>query len=213
MQLGGSVFLISGGAWRGCGAATARMVVAGGGMSVSAVAAAPTTRRAPQARPLLHGGPSGARERADQGDGHSAPYPIATDAVHTKFGQARQVLGMTINCQQRVKALADQLAREPISATALEQRVLRHLWVIDDDTGTRARTVSARSSGCWRSSEAAGAAGTPPATAPAASGRRSTRSPSTWTTAIHDPLEPGAALVRGHLAQAACARAGVGRVM
>ena len=43
--------------------------------------------------------------RADQGDGHSAPYPIATDAVHTKLGSAPQVLGMTVNCQQRVRRL------------------------------------------------------------------------------------------------------------
>ena len=82
-----------------------------------------------------------------------------TGNLQTKFAQARQVLGMTIDYQQQFKALADQFALEPISETALKQRVLRHLWVIDDDTGTRARTVSARSSGCWRSSEAAGAPG------------------------------------------------------
>ena len=35
---------------------------------------------------------------------------------------------------------ADRLsACESISATALERRVLRHVWVIDEDTGARAR--------------------------------------------------------------------------
>jgi Domain of unknown function (DUF932) len=79
-----------------------------------------------------------------------------TGNLQTKFAEARQVLGMTIDYQQQFKALADRLACEPISPASLEHRVLRHLWVIDDDTGARARTVSARSSGCWRSSEAAG---------------------------------------------------------
>ena len=46
---------------------------------------------------------------------------------------------MTIDYQKQFKALADRLALEPISAAALEHRVLRHLWVIDDDTGSRAR--------------------------------------------------------------------------
>ena len=46
---------------------------------------------------------------------------------------------MTIDYQKQFKALADRLALEPISAAALEHRVLRHLWVIDDDTRSRAR--------------------------------------------------------------------------
>jgi hypothetical protein len=46
---------------------------------------------------------------------------------------------MTIGYQQQFKALADRLALQPISEAALEHRVLRHLWVIDDDTGARAR--------------------------------------------------------------------------
>ena len=46
---------------------------------------------------------------------------------------------MTINYEKQFKALADRLALEPISAPALEHRVLRHLWTIDDDTGPRAR--------------------------------------------------------------------------
>jgi hypothetical protein len=49
------------------------------------------------------------------------------------------VLGMTIDYQKQFKALADRLAREPISPTAFEQRVRRHLCVIDDDTSARAR--------------------------------------------------------------------------
>ena len=59
--------------------------------------------------------------------------------LQTKLTEARRVLGMTIDYQKQFKALADRLALEPISSTALEHRVLRHLWVIDDDTGARAR--------------------------------------------------------------------------
>ena len=59
--------------------------------------------------------------------------------LQTKFAEARQLLGMTIDYQRQFKALADRMAREPISPEALEHRVLRHLWVIDDDTGARAR--------------------------------------------------------------------------
>ena len=62
-----------------------------------------------------------------------------TGNLQTKFAEARQVMGMTINYETRFKALADKLALEPIGASALEHRVLRHLWVIDDDTGPRAR--------------------------------------------------------------------------
>ncbi|MBV9194654.1 MAG: hypothetical protein JO168_10965 [Solirubrobacterales bacterium] len=47
---------------------------------------------------------------------------------------------MTINYQNQFKALADRLALEPISERTLERRVLRHLWMIDDDNmGVRAR--------------------------------------------------------------------------
>jgi phage/plasmid-like protein (TIGR03299 family) len=62
-----------------------------------------------------------------------------TGELHSKFAEARRVLGMTIDYQKQFKAHADQLAREPISDAALERRVLRHLWVIDEGTGTRAR--------------------------------------------------------------------------
>jgi phage/plasmid-like protein (TIGR03299 family) len=62
-----------------------------------------------------------------------------TGKLQTKFAEARQVLGLTIDYQQHFKALADRLALEPISEPALEHRVLRHLWVIDGDTGPRAR--------------------------------------------------------------------------
>jgi len=62
-----------------------------------------------------------------------------TGNPQTKFAEARQMLGMTIDYQQQFKALADRLAREPISPASLEHRVLRHLWVIEDDTGARAR--------------------------------------------------------------------------
>lgn len=62
-----------------------------------------------------------------------------TGNLHTKFAEARHVLGMTIDYEKQFKALADRLALEPITEPALERRVLRHLWVIDEDTGKRAR--------------------------------------------------------------------------
>jgi phage/plasmid-like protein (TIGR03299 family) len=62
-----------------------------------------------------------------------------TGNLQTKFAEARKVLGMTIDYEKQFKALADRLALESISEPALERRVLRHLWVIDEDTGKRAR--------------------------------------------------------------------------
>ena len=63
-----------------------------------------------------------------------------TGNVQTKFAEARQVIGITINYQKQFKVLADRLALEPISGGELERRVLRHLWVTDDDNlGRRAR--------------------------------------------------------------------------
>jgi phage/plasmid-like protein (TIGR03299 family) len=64
-----------------------------------------------------------------------------TGDLQAQVAEARQVqvLGMTIDYQEEFKVLADQLAGEPISEPALERRVLRHLWVIDDETGPRAR--------------------------------------------------------------------------
>jgi Domain of unknown function (DUF932) len=51
---------------------------------------------------------------------------------------------MTIDNEHRFNVLADRLALEQIIATALERRVLRHLWVIDKDTGARARAHGER---------------------------------------------------------------------
>ena len=63
-----------------------------------------------------------------------------TGNLQAKFAAARQVLGMTINYQNQFKGLADRLALELISERTLERRVLRHLWVIDDESmGVRAR--------------------------------------------------------------------------
>ena len=63
-----------------------------------------------------------------------------TGNLQAKFAEARQVLGMTINYQAQFKALADRLALETISDGTLERRVLRHLWVTDDENlGRRAR--------------------------------------------------------------------------
>ena len=47
---------------------------------------------------------------------------------------------MTLNYQKQFKVLADRLALEPIGDSTLERRVLRHLWVTDDENlGRRAR--------------------------------------------------------------------------
>jgi len=59
--------------------------------------------------------------------------------LQAKFAEARQLLGMTINYQEQFKELADRLAAEPIAARALERRILRHLWTIDEDMGKLAR--------------------------------------------------------------------------
>jgi phage/plasmid-like protein (TIGR03299 family) len=62
-----------------------------------------------------------------------------TGNLEAKFAEARQVLGMTINYQNQFKELADRMATEPIAEWALERRVLRHLWTIDEDRGKVAR--------------------------------------------------------------------------
>jgi len=62
-----------------------------------------------------------------------------TGNLSTRFAEAREILGITINYQQQFKVLADRLAREPITARRLERSVLRTLWPVDQDTGSRAR--------------------------------------------------------------------------
>ena len=59
--------------------------------------------------------------------------------LQTKFGEARQVLGMAINYQKQFKELTDRMAREPITAPALHHRLLRNLWTIDEELGKVAR--------------------------------------------------------------------------
>jgi phage/plasmid-like protein (TIGR03299 family) len=68
-----------------------------------------------------------------------------TGNLQSKFAEARRVLGMTISYEKQFKALADRLALDPLSSTALEHRVLRHLWIIDEETGARARAHRERS--------------------------------------------------------------------
>jgi phage/plasmid-like protein (TIGR03299 family) len=62
-----------------------------------------------------------------------------TGNLRAKFAEARQVLGMTTNYREQFKQLADRIAGEPIAAWALERRVLRHLWTVDEDLGPVAR--------------------------------------------------------------------------
>jgi hypothetical protein len=89
-----------------------------------------------------------------------------TGNLQAKFAEARQVLGMTVNYQQRFKELADRMASEPIAEWALERRVLR----CGRSTRTWARspeqTAKGRSSGSSQSSEAVGAPARQRATAP-----------------------------------------------
>jgi hypothetical protein len=69
-----------------------------------------------------------------------------TGNLQAKFAEARQVLGMTIDYERQFKVLADRLACEPMTERALEHRVLRYLWVIDEDTDGRARANGERAS-------------------------------------------------------------------
>jgi phage/plasmid-like protein (TIGR03299 family) len=78
--------------------------------------------------------------RAEHGAGAQRTFRFRhTGNLQAKFAEARQVLGMTINYEKQFKELADRLALEPITEIALEHRVLRHLWFVDDDLGKRAR--------------------------------------------------------------------------
>jgi phage/plasmid-like protein (TIGR03299 family) len=70
-----------------------------------------------------------------------------TGNLPAKFAEARQVLGMTIDYEKQFKTLADRLAREPINERALDHRVLRHLWVVDEDLGKAARANRERTIG------------------------------------------------------------------
>jgi hypothetical protein len=56
-----------------------------------------------------------------------------------KLAEARKVMGLTLSYQKQFKALADQLALERMTASQLERRVLKHLWVIEDEMGNIAR--------------------------------------------------------------------------
>jgi hypothetical protein len=120
------------------------------------------------------------------------------------------VLGMTIDYQKQFKALADRLAREPISPTAFEQRVRRHLCVIDDDTSARARAHwSARSSGCWRSTAAAGRRGHDRQQArDEMDGVQRDRRALGLRPPLHRQDQPGAAVVRRCVREAESVRAG-----
>ncbi|MGZ6668917.1 MAG: DUF932 domain-containing protein [Solirubrobacteraceae bacterium] len=81
-----------------------------------------------------------ARRQAEHGTGAQRTFRFRhTGNLQTRFAEARQVLGMTIDYQKHLKAIADRLALQRISQAALEHRVLRHLWMIDEDTGGRAR--------------------------------------------------------------------------
>ena len=133
-----------------------------------------------------------------------------TGNLQAKFAEARQMLGMTIDYQQQFKVLADQLALAPISERALEHSVLRHLWVIDEQQGKVARANRERTIGrvldVFRGRGAAGdTTGNSPGSKWVAfnADRRAPR----LRTALHDPDQPGAALVRGHRSKAAGARA------
>ena len=63
-----------------------------------------------------------------------------TGNLQAKVAEARQVLGMTITYQKQFKEVANRPAGEPITEWALERRVLRHLWTIDEKMGKIARS-------------------------------------------------------------------------
>jgi phage/plasmid-like protein (TIGR03299 family) len=81
-----------------------------------------------------------ALRRSDHGPAAQRTFRFRhTGNLQAKFAEARQVLGMTINYQREFKALADRIAGEPIPVWAMERRVLRHLWTVDEDLGPVAR--------------------------------------------------------------------------
>jgi phage/plasmid-like protein (TIGR03299 family) len=82
-----------------------------------------------------------ALRRAEHGTSAERTFRFRhTGNLQAKFAEARRVLGMTIDYQTQFKALADRLALEAISEGTFERRVLRHLWVTDDESlGHRAR--------------------------------------------------------------------------
>ena len=108
--------------------------------------------------------------------------------LQAKFAEARQVLGITINYQRQFKELADRMARQPIAEWALERRVLRHLWTIDEEMGKLARANRERTiERVLAVFRGRGAAGDTTGSSPGTKWSRSTRSPSTWTTAGDTP--------------------------
>lgn len=62
-----------------------------------------------------------------------------TGDLSVKYAEARKVLDLTINYEAQFKEVGDRLAQERISDTAFETRVLDRLFVVDDETGKRAR--------------------------------------------------------------------------
>jgi hypothetical protein len=122
---------------------------------------------------------------------------------------------MTIDSQREFKALADRLALEAISAPALEHRVLRNLWRIDDDTGPRARANREHAIehvlAIYRGHGLRGdTTGNNPGSKWVAFNAIAEHLD--YGAPLHDQDQSGAALLRGHLPQAASARAGVGGV-
>ena len=137
-----------------------------------------------------------------------------TGNLQAKFAEARQVLGMTINYQKQFKVLADRLALEPISERRARAR--------------RAAAPVAGRRGEWASSARANRERTIESVLSIFRGRGRRRGHhrqqpgNKWTRvqrdrraprlrpALHGADQPGAAVVRGHRAQAAGARFGHG---
>jgi phage/plasmid-like protein (TIGR03299 family) len=81
-----------------------------------------------------------ALRRAESGPGAQRTFRLRhTGNLQAKLAEARQVLAMTIDYQAQFKALADRLAREPITPARLERSVLAHLWVADENAGPVAK--------------------------------------------------------------------------
>lgn len=63
-----------------------------------------------------------------------------TGDLSVKYAEARRVMDLAINYEKQFVEIGNRLASEAFSQQAFEDKVLDKLFVIDDDTGPRAKT-------------------------------------------------------------------------
>ena len=68
-----------------------------------------------------------------------------TGNLEVKYAEARNVLDLAINYEKQFKEVGDKLAQTPFSQNDLEKKAPDTLFVIDDETGPRARTIREQS--------------------------------------------------------------------